>query len=107
MGPLDAFGHVLNFFLPAFGVGCLGAAVVKLLWRHELGRVTWRRLAAWGTGAGAGALLTGLVLFGRDGRMATYALLVLAAALAFWGAGCRPGGVAPGANRSAGARKKP
>lgn len=107
MGPLDAFWHVLNFFMPALGVGCLGAAVVKLLWRRELARVAWRRLAAWGTGAGAGALLAGLVLFGRDGRMATYALLVLAAALAFWGAGCRPGAAVQNSSRSAGARKKP
>ena len=105
MGPLDAFWHVLNFFTPALGVGCLGAAVVKLLWRRELARVAWRRLAIWGTGAGAGALLAGLVLFGRDGRMATYGLLVLAVALAFWGAGCRPGGAPPGASRTAGGRK--
>ena len=107
MGPLDAFWHVLNFFFPAVGVGCLGAAIVKLLWRRELASVPWRRLALWGTGTGALALLAGLLLFGRDGRMATYGLLVLAVALAFWGAGSRPGGVARGARRPAGGRKKP
>lgn len=106
MGPLDAFWHVLNLFMPAVGVGGLGAAAVKLLWRRELAGVAWRRLALWGTGAGAGALLAGLLLFGRDGRMATYGLLVLAVALAFWGAGCRPGGAAPASGRAGGGRRK-
>ncbi|MEI6029188.1 MAG: hypothetical protein WCT47_21130 [Betaproteobacteria bacterium] len=91
MGPLDAFWHLLNFFTPAVGVGCLGAAAIKLLWRRDLAGVAWRRLAAWGSGAGAMALLAGLLLFGRDGRMASYALLVFSAAAAFWCAGCRPG----------------
>ena len=106
MGPLDAFWHVLNLFMPAVGVGGLGAAAVKLLWRRELAGVSWRRLALWGTGAGALALLAGLLLFGRDGRMATYGLLVLAVALAFWGAGCRPGGAAPASGRAGGGRRK-
>ncbi|MEI8267961.1 MAG: hypothetical protein WCI59_19710 [Betaproteobacteria bacterium] len=106
MGPLDAFWHLLNFFTPAVGVGCLGAAAVKLLWRRELAGVSWRRLAGWGTAGGTGALLAGLLLFGRDGRMATYGLVVLAAALAFWGAGCRPGGEVQGAAKAGTARKK-
>lgn len=107
MGPLDAFWHLLNFFMPAVGVGCLGAAAVKLLWRRETAGVAWRRLAVCGTGAGAVALLAGLVLFGRDGRMATYGLLVLAVALALWAAGCRPGVAAPQSSRAGGGRKKP
>jgi hypothetical protein len=104
MGPLDAFWHLLNFFTPAVGVGCLGAAAVKLLWRRELAGVSWRRLAGWGTAGGTGALLAGLLLFGRDGRMATYALLVGVSALAFWGAGCRPKAPAAPVKRG-GARK--
>lgn len=106
MDPLDALWHLLNFFTPAFGVGCLGAAVVKLLWRRELAGVAWRRLALWGTVAGALALVAGLALFGRDGRMATYGLVVLAAALAFWGAGCRPVGAVQRAAKAGAARKK-
>lgn len=104
MGPIDAFWHLLNFFTPAVGVGCLGAAAVKLLWRRELAGFSWQRLATWGTAGGAGALLAGLWLFGRDGRMATYALLVGASAVAFWGAGCRPKGLAAPDKRGA-ARK--
>jgi hypothetical protein len=90
MGPIDAVWHVLNFFWPALGLGVLGAAAVKLLWRRELAGVTGLRLAAWGVAAGAVALVAGLLIFGRDGRMVTYALLVLFTALAFWAGGCRP-----------------
>jgi hypothetical protein len=107
MDSLDALWHVLNFFMPAVGVGCLGAAALKLLWRRDLAGVAWRRLALWGTGAGALALAAGLALFGRDGRMATYGLVVLAAALAFWGAGCRPGGAVQGSAKAGRARRKP
>jgi hypothetical protein len=106
MGPLDAFWHLLNFFPLAVGVGCLGAAAVKLLWQRELAGVAWRRLAAWGSGAGAGALLAGLLLFGRDGRMATYALLVFSVAVALWWTGCRPGASAATGKAPSGRRKK-
>lgn len=106
MGPVDALWHLLNFFVPAVGVGCLGAAAVKLLWRREMAGVRWRRLALWGGVAGSLALVAGLLLFGRDGRIATYGLLVLATALAFWAAGCRPGAVSPPSKPPA-PRKKP
>jgi hypothetical protein len=84
---LDAVWHVLNFFVPAVGVGALGAAGAKLLWRRELAPVPWRRLTLWGSVAGALALAGGLWLFGRDGKMATYAALVVACALAMWWVG--------------------
>lgn len=106
MGPIDAFWHLLNFFWPALGVGCVGAAAVKALWRRDLAGVRWRRLAGWGTAAGAVALAVGLLLFGRDGRMATYGLLLLASALALWWAGCRPGAARPTGSAAAGRRRK-
>ena len=49
------------------------------------------RLASWASGAGLAALVAGLLLFGRDGRMATYLLLVLASAAALWWSGFGPG----------------
>jgi hypothetical protein len=87
MGPLDALWHALNFFAPAAGVALLAAGAAKLLWRHELAAVPWHRLALWAGLAGAAALVGGLVVFGRDGKMATYGALVVATALALWGAG--------------------
>jgi hypothetical protein len=49
--------------------------------------VSWRQLLLWGFGAGAVALVAGLVAFGNDGKMATYAMLVVATALALWWVG--------------------
>lgn len=87
MSPLDALWHVLNFLFPAFGVAVLASVVAKLLWRRELTGVGWRRLILWAAAAGAMALVGGLLVFGRDGKMATYATLVLATAAALWWVG--------------------
>ena len=87
MGPLDAAWHLLNFIAPALGVAGLASALAKLLWRRELAAVPWRRLALWAAGAGVLVLIGGMVLFGRDGKMATYAALVVASALALWWVG--------------------
>jgi len=91
MGPLDAVWHLGNLFLPPLALGALAAALAKLLWRRELAPVAWRRLA-W-PAAAAGALITvvGLVAFGRDGKMATYAGMVCACALTLWWRGFGPG----------------
>ena len=87
MGPLDALWHLLNFFAPAVGVALATAVLAKLVWRRDLAGVSLWRLWAWGSGAGAMALIAGLVVGGRDGRMATYGALVVATALALWWAG--------------------
>ncbi len=91
MGPLDALWHLLNLLAPALGLGLIAASLSKLLWRNALAAVPWRRLLAWACGAALSALLLGLVLSGRDGRMATYAAMVLASAGALWWVGFGPG----------------
>jgi hypothetical protein len=87
MGPLDALWHLLNFIAPAVGVALLAASLAKLSWRRELAAVPWRRLVLWTAAAGALALVAGLVLLGRDGKMATYGALVVASAFALWWVG--------------------
>jgi hypothetical protein len=87
MGPLDGLWHLLNFLAPALFVGAASAGAAKLAWRRELRGVRWRRLAGWSSAAAALALAGGLVGFGRDGRMATYAAMVVAVAVALWWAG--------------------
>lgn len=89
MGPLDALWHIANFFGPAIGVGLIAAALCKLFWWKALRPVGFLRLASWAVAAGALALIGGLVFFGRDGRMATYFMLMAAAALALWWRGLR------------------
>jgi hypothetical protein len=87
MGPLDAFWHALNFFSPALGLAALAASMAKVLWRHQLADVSWLRMAMSAALTGAVVLIAGLVVFGRDGKMVTYAALVAATALALWAAG--------------------
>jgi hypothetical protein len=87
MGPIDAFWHVLNFLLPGLAVAVVAASVSKLLWRRELATVPWYRLTLCAALAGVAALVVGLVVFGRDGKMATYGAVVLCAAAALWWAG--------------------
>ncbi|HRI19154.1 MAG TPA: hypothetical protein PL196_11575, partial [Burkholderiaceae bacterium] len=67
LGPIDAFVHLVGFFLPAVGMGAISAGLAKLVWRGELRVVRWTRLALWSGGASAAVLVTGLVVFGRDG----------------------------------------
>ena len=44
-------------------------------------------MASWAAAAGVASLVAGLVVFGRDGKMATYGVLVVASALALWWVG--------------------
>jgi hypothetical protein len=89
VGPLDALNHLFNLIAPGLGMGALAAALTKLLWRRQLAGVPWRRLASWAAAASILALLGGLVITGRDGRMGTYAAMVLACAAALWWVGFR------------------
>jgi hypothetical protein len=91
MGPIAAIGHVANFFGPAIGLGVLAATLTKLLWRRELATVPWRRLAGTACAVCAAVALTGLLLFGHDGRMVTYGAMVGACALTLWWRGFGPG----------------
>ena len=87
MGPFDAINHLLNFFLPVFGVGGLTVVGVKLLWRRDLRTVPWRRLLVGAWVAGAVAWVASLWLTGHDGQVFGYAALVVATALGVMGAG--------------------
>lgn len=74
--------HVSAFVAPAVVVALLLAA--GLHWRaRRPGRLPVRIGLL--TAAGVGVLLAGLVLFGRDGQVATYAALVaVQGSLAWW-----------------------
>jgi hypothetical protein len=88
VGPLDAVWHLLNFFAPAFGVGCITALLASLVWRKSV-RIGLLRLAAWASLGGALGLIAALVLFGRDGKMAGYGLMIGCIAVAVWWRGLR------------------
>jgi hypothetical protein len=84
LDPLNLFWHLANFVLPAVGVGALTAALCKLLWRRRLARTPWFTLAWQASAAGLAVLVAGLVITGHDGRMITYAGLVVACAAVPW-----------------------
>lgn len=84
MSALDFFWHLCNFFAPAWVVAALTAAGLKLLWHRELKGKPWRGLALWGGIGGSLGLVAALALLGRDGKMAGYALLIVAIAVPQW-----------------------
>jgi hypothetical protein len=92
MSAIDVIWHLLNLFAPALGLGTLSATGAKWLWRTELRAVSWRRLATWAVGASAAVTLVGLWVTGQDGRMSTYAAMVLGCAAALWWVGLRRAG---------------
>ena len=87
MGFLDALWHLLNLFAPALGLAAMATGMTKLLWWRRLRAVAWARLLGWSATAASAALLGGLVVLGADGRVVTYAAMVLATALALAWAG--------------------
>jgi hypothetical protein len=93
MGLLDGLLHLLNFITPGVGVGALTSAMVWLIWRRHWAACTPPRrflpLLLSACVAGVAALVLGLLLFGQDGKMNSYFLLMLSVALALWLMGLR------------------
>jgi hypothetical protein len=84
MGPLDLTLHFLNFVAPALWVAGITVLATRILMRKQSKvRVWWLQLAI-NSIAGMAVLGAGLVLFGRDGKMLTYAGMVLAMATTQW-----------------------
>lgn len=91
MDPLGALWHFANFFTPAAGISLIAAVLVKLLWRRSAAYASWWRLWIWAFAAAAAVSVAGLLMYGRDGKMATYAGMVVATALTLRLIGLRHG----------------
>jgi hypothetical protein len=86
MGPLEQVIHTFNFIAPAWGVAFFCVLLARLMARW------WLPLARWGlltqtlvSGVlGTAVLVGGLVLWGIDGKMATYSVMVVACATVQW-----------------------
>jgi len=76
--------HLLNFLAPAMCLPLLLWPMARLAFGRPAGAPRW--WVQWGVQAAVGAavLLAGLWVFGRDGKMLTYAALVLAGASCQW-----------------------
>ena len=84
MGPLDIVNHLLNFVAPAAAVALvlvLGGGLIGS--RSPLALAWWLRLGIV-FAVGVAVLAAGLVVWGRDGKMLTYAALVVATASCQW-----------------------
>ncbi len=84
MGPLDLLNHLLNFVAPALALGAGLAYLAPVFIKNKAAARTRAAQFAINIVVGALALLAGLVFFGRDGKMLSYAALVLATASSQW-----------------------
>ncbi|MBW7832288.1 MAG: hypothetical protein H3C29_03655 [Simplicispira suum] len=81
---LSALNHLLNFLAPALAVPLLLWLPARLALGRPAGAPRWWLQWLAQAGVGTCVLLGGLVLLGRDGKMLTYAALVLACASCQW-----------------------
>ena len=84
MNALDLARHLLSFVAPAFAVAVLVALAGRVVLPRASRPQRWWAPLALNFVAGVLVLLAGLWFFGRDGKMATYAALVLVVATCQW-----------------------
>ena len=84
MGAIEFFFHLLNLVAPALAVASLLAAVAPWFSRKRPDLRKLIGMIAINSVAGAVVLAAGLWFFGRDGKMASYAALVLVCASVQW-----------------------
>ena len=84
MAFLDQLNHLLNFCAPAFAVGILLAVFGSFVGKKSPSVPASSVQAAINCIAGVVALALGLWFFGRDGKMASYAAMLVATASTQW-----------------------
>ena len=84
MGLPDFLNHVLNFFAPAFWVALSVTLFSPIFMRKQALAGGLIRSAAINFGISSLILIVGLLFFGRDGKMSTYAAMALFCASSQW-----------------------
>ena len=85
MNALDVLVHLLNFVAPALGTAGWLTVFSRLLFRQRTSAASMGVQFLLNALAGVAVLVLGVLLLGRDGKMLTYAALVLAShPLAYW-----------------------
>jgi hypothetical protein len=84
LNPLDLAIHFLSFIAPAFVVALLVALAGRLVLPRSGKPGRWWVPFLVDFAAGVATLAVGLWLFGRDGKMVTYAALVVVVATCEW-----------------------
>lgn len=80
MAPVELFLHLAGFVAPAVAVGVLVALAARLILPGARQRAWWKQ-SALNALVGVAVLAGGLWFWGVDGKMATYAALVLGIAV--------------------------
>lgn len=83
MGPIDLLFHLMGFLAPAFALALCLPPLSRLVLRRPAVLAWWKQSGVLLL-AGAAVLAAGLWWFGRDGKMATYAALVIASGSVQW-----------------------
>ena len=86
MGPYEHLIHTFSFIAPAWWMALFCALSARFVLKGWLMPARWGVLKQtfWGGALGTFTLLGGLWLWGVDGKMATYAALVLVCATSQW-----------------------
>ena len=84
MGLPDLLNHLLNFFAPAFWVALLVTLFAFIFMRKQSIAGGLIRSVAINFCVGCSILIVGLLFFGRDGKMSTYAAMALFCASSQW-----------------------
>lgn len=84
MGPLDLINHLLNFMAPAVWVAVVVTLLTRFFMPKKAVALPLQRQVAINFVVCLAALTLGLLLFGRDGKMATYASMALLGATSQW-----------------------
>jgi hypothetical protein len=87
VSPLASLLHLLSFFAPAAVVAAFVALAARVVLPPAARPRSWGLAFVLNFVAGGVVLSAGLWYFGHDGKMATYAALVLAVASTQWLAG--------------------
>lgn len=80
----DILLHLLNFVAPALALALLLPWLPRFFWKKSNAGLAWWAQAAINFVVGVIVLLGCLWWLGRDGKMAAYAVLVLALASSQW-----------------------
>ena len=84
MGPLALLNHAINFVAPAAWLALLVPLLSIFVIRKRAVAHTFKAQVAINFVVCLVALVLGLALFGRDGKMLTYLALVLVSATSQW-----------------------
>ncbi|MGJ7544476.1 hypothetical protein [Variovorax sp. LT1R16] len=84
MDLLNTLDHLLNFAAPAAFLALVLVAIGRFLGASRTGVPRWWLQWLLTFAAGVGVLVAGLLVSGRDGRMSTYAALVVVCGTVQW-----------------------